>query len=539
VAMRVPLEWIARDDGMYLQFDPAAAGKIDAEDVRQELLKSKIVNADLRRIAGVLSTPSNTAQFVGPRFQVFDERKREYVILNIDRMTARLTVLGAIRTTALSLTLKDVEFMLSEKGVVFGQDWNTLAKVLRDEIYDEPVLIASAQPPVDGDPARIREVIRVDPDARPFELDNGKVDFRTLDNIQQVNEGDVISLRIPPTAGTDGKDLFGSPIKAAKGEDKLLPRGSYTVITPEGTELRAGCAGYLYREGANIAVGKLFVVSGDVNFKSGNIKYSGDVLVRGSVLSQFRVEAQGDITIDGCVEGAVVISETGSIHINQGIFGKGQAMVKAAKNIETAMAQDCRIEAEGTLTFSKYIRESQMQAKEIIATKPDAIINNCEILIYEKLHCARVGTPQGGVTKVRVIDLGEEKLMAKFEELSEATVKMKVELEEIQRQLKTMQAILKQTPTISDGSRKKLQAMLLQHESARSRLEITTKRRESLNDQMKDQSRKLGEIAIGQLLPMLEVDMHGVQQIFREPRNGIDILWNNGRIEEKPMKGKF
>lgn len=55
-----------------------------------------------------------------------------------------------------------------------------------------------------------------------------------------------------------------------------------------------------------------YIVSGDVNLSTGNIVFSGDVMVYGDVTENMTIEALGTIYVVGCVYGAV-LTATGSI----------------------------------------------------------------------------------------------------------------------------------------------------------------------------------------------------------------------------------
>jgi uncharacterized protein (DUF342 family) len=71
--------------------------------------------------------------------------------------------------------------------------------------------------------------------------------------------------------------------------------------------------GFVYRLGNLICVSSIYIAEGGVNFKTGNIDYDGDVLVRGDVLPGFTVSADGNINIEGAVEAATITSRNGSI----------------------------------------------------------------------------------------------------------------------------------------------------------------------------------------------------------------------------------
>ena len=56
--------------------------------------------------------------------------------------------------------------------------------------------------------------------------------------------------------------------------------------------------------------------SGDIDFQSGNVDFSGDVFISGSVLSNFTVKAQGSIFVHGMVEAGAHLHSEGDIIVS-------------------------------------------------------------------------------------------------------------------------------------------------------------------------------------------------------------------------------
>jgi uncharacterized protein len=121
-------------------------------------------------------------------------------------------------------------------------------------------------------------------------------------------------------------------------------------------------AGFLYRSGDGIAVGELYIVRGHVDFSTGNIHYPGSVVVRQDVKSGFEIKAGRDIFIAGNIESAQVVSKEGSVHVDGGIYGKGNAAVVAAKDIEAGAVQEAEITAEGSVRIARSATNAEITA---------------------------------------------------------------------------------------------------------------------------------------------------------------------------------
>ena len=268
---KLNLIWENRKEGMYLKVPVPPPDDFNIHDVKRNFLNDGIMNADFKRIKQVIEKHANRFEFVGEHFERFEEAKAPYLILSSQPKVASLFIEPSFTQSGLNLTVKDIEFLLNKAGITVGVEWSDISNMVNKQLYGRKVVVARCIAPINGDDAKIMEMVAIDPNAKPFKLSDGSVDFRQMENIQQIGKNDLIAKRVPPTQGKPGTDIFGRTINPAPGDNAPLPKGSYTVISDDNNELRSSCAGYLYREEKNIAVGRLFIVPGNVDFKCGNI----------------------------------------------------------------------------------------------------------------------------------------------------------------------------------------------------------------------------------------------------------------------------
>lgn len=79
-------------------------------------------------------------------------------------------------------------------------------------------------------------------------------------------------------------------------------------------EMYADCAGNVTLVNDTVFVSNVYEVPADVGTSTGDIDYDGSVEVRGNVLTGYTVKATGDITVNGAVEGATLISGGKIVH---------------------------------------------------------------------------------------------------------------------------------------------------------------------------------------------------------------------------------
>ena len=107
----------------------------------------------------------------------------------------------------------------------------------------------------------------------------------------------------------------------------------------------------MFFENSLLTVAELLHVNKDVDFSVGNIKYTGDVLIGGSVRPGFSIEAEGSIHIKGEVESATVTSRAGQVTIDKGVVGKGDTNISAKQGVTISFAQDAHLHTEGALCY--------------------------------------------------------------------------------------------------------------------------------------------------------------------------------------------
>lgn len=124
--------------------------------------------------------------------------------------------------------------------------------------------------------------------------------------------GDVLAAKFAPAMqGKDGITVTGDIVKAQIVEDKFLRAGQGVAILDNGTKAVALINGRPVLKNDMISVIPLLIVPGDVNEHTGNIKFDGDVFIKGNVMDNMSVYASGAIKITGSIYNSEVCSSNG------------------------------------------------------------------------------------------------------------------------------------------------------------------------------------------------------------------------------------
>lgn len=303
-------------------------------------------------------------------------------------------------------TAEQLGAFLRSRGVVFGIRDDVLESIARDPrayFYTQTV-VAAGQPPIDGKDGMIRLVFDLDEEEhKPVELADGTVDFKELSRIRNVKKGQLIAERIPAESGIPGKAVNGDVIPAKNGKEARFRIGKNVVVNPEQTAMYAAIDGMVAKtEREKINVFPVYEVNGDVDYKTGNIDFVGTVVIRGNVLTGFRVRAGGDIRIVGGVEGAEIEAE-GSVEITGGIMAGNKGYVKAGKNVKCSFIQDANVFAVEDIIVSQSIMHSNIRAsRSVICYGAKGLIVGGSVQAGEKVKARTIGNTLSTATTIEV-----------------------------------------------------------------------------------------------------------------------------------------
>ncbi|MCE7794579.1 FapA family protein [Salipaludibacillus sp. CUR1] len=256
---------------------------------------------------------------------------------------------------------------ISEHGITYGILDDELHKFAAGKI-SLPVVAARGKEPVHGRDAYIWSLLdeTADRAAQLNEKSDGEVNLKKVIDIPQVKAGAVIGRKIEAEPGTNGLTVYGKTIKAKKPRDIKLRPGKNTRI--EGSEIISSINGQLSVAPKVIHVYPVYEVNGDLNMKTGNIDFVGNVVVRGNVPSGFSIKAIGDIRIYGSVEAADIQSE-GSVFIHQGVVAQNAGLIKVKGDVRTSFLNQATIEAGGDVHITTSILHSRVDARGFVFCK--------------------------------------------------------------------------------------------------------------------------------------------------------------------------
>ncbi len=370
---------------------------------------------------------------------------------------------------------------LKNNGVIHGILEDGVTDLELNPTYDEPVVVAEGNNPHDGEDAKIMYNFDFDRSEIKLKEKNGRVDFREMNLIQNVVEGQVLAKKIPADKGSPGRTITGKLMPAKDGRDTAIGIGKNVELEEDGMSIRATINGQVILTADKINVEPIYVVQGDVNLKSGgNVIFLGTVFVRGSVDDGFKVKASGNIEVLGNV-GKAELDAEGDIVVHQGITGKGGGKIQSGKSVWAKFIENGRVEAGEFVVASDGIINSQVIAnKKVVCQGKRATIVGGTLKAAEEIHAKSLGSVAGSET---VLEVGyDPRTKEKLAQLEEKIAAFEDSLEEINLNIHTLENLKKAKTELPEDK-----AAFLE--------EITTKRDETMieKEHLLEEVRKIQE----------------------------------------------
>jgi uncharacterized protein (DUF342 family) len=233
---------------------------------------------------------------------------------------------------------------------------------------------------------------------------DGKADFRNQDKLTSVHRGELLATLSPPGLGAeDGWDVTGRTVSAPREKQETLAAGKGVRASPQAdgrVQFFADADGELFLGDNLLEVKQVHVIAGDIGLERGNVRFTGVVEIRGSVLSGFRVEAGDDVLVEQTVQAALVISE-GAITIKQGVKGEGKARLSAGRGLSALFAEQATLRAGGDVRIHNACVRCQVRCngRLVLETEKGNLIGG-KAQARQGLAVQNLGSPSGTHTEI-------------------------------------------------------------------------------------------------------------------------------------------
>ena len=329
------------------------------------------------------------------------QRTRVAVTVSKDFMTASI-LLRAPQEGDAAVTVEEVMQELERNEVVFGIDEAAINKAVTNCEYNAPIRVAVGRKPERGANSSLIYHFNTSQDFKPKEDEDGHIDYKDINFIQNIEKGAKLATKVPPTPGTPGMSVLGKEIQGSDGRDIPFKNGMNTEVSEDGLSLIATASGAIQFQNEKISVMDIITIKGDVDHTVGNINCRGSVRVSGGVKAGYELKIDGDLEVNGNVEDAD-IHVKGDIIIKGGCFGEGEGIIEAGGSITVKFAEGQRLMAESEITVGGEIVNCQVEAGERVLVKGRrGKIVGGNVRARREIRAAILGSEAGTATELRV-----------------------------------------------------------------------------------------------------------------------------------------
>ncbi|HAP43183.1 MAG: polymerase [Spirochaetes bacterium GWD1_61_31] len=420
---------------------------------------------------------------------------------------------------------------LRNSKVVFGVLEDAIQELEDAPRYKEPVLVAAGQKPQNGQDASIQFFFETDKTKLHLEEKNGKVDYKELQLVQNVMEGQPLAKKMPAKQGVAGRTVTGKVLAAKNGKDIPMPVGKNVKVSNDGLTMLAEVNGEANFLNNKINVETVYTINGDIDLKTGNKFFLGTIIVLGNVADGFSVKATGNIEIKGNV-GKAEISAEGDIVVHQGITGKGGGSITAGKNVWAKFIENANVVASDSVIATQSIVNSEIVAdKRIICFggKNSTIVGG-RYRACEEISSKIIGSPTGGAETL--LEVGTDpKSKSRLDELDAKIKQFEKVIDELEKNISVLNDMKKQRKTLTEEKEALLGDFMLKKQDADAELEAMRAEYNSILSYLNNLKVK-GKVSVsGKIYPGTKITIKDIREEIKNEHKAITFFLENMMIK--------
>jgi uncharacterized protein (DUF342 family) len=212
---------------------------------------------------------------------------------------------------------------LKELHIVYGIKESNIMEALQ-ATEKTSVVVAEGVEPVEGKDGWVELKVGSENAKKPKLREDGTVNFREIEMITNVSEGELVAVVHPPQPGVPGITVTNEMIPVRETHPVTVQLGKGVSMSEDGTKIVATQSGrpQVVKKGRTAVVSIIpkLTHQGDVDLSTGNIRFKGDIEITGSVQDEMEVEALGSVVIFQNVNRAKIQAQQ-SIFIHHNLIG--------------------------------------------------------------------------------------------------------------------------------------------------------------------------------------------------------------------------
>lgn len=326
--------------------------------------------------------------------------EKDWVVLKIDehRMWVSLMIKEPEGEEHPYFSPEFIEGYLRENGITAGIIKEAVQALSASAAYGQEIVVARGKEPVKGRNGCYNYTVRLeDAKAKPVVNADGSVDYYNSLKLAMVNKDDIFAVYVPATQGEYGYTVFSEILPPVKGREQKPLRGKGFTVSEDGREYKALYDGRIFRENERIIIENIYIVKGDLDIERGNIKFNGDVEIKGDVRTGLGIETDGSIFIHGHV-GGCRLSAGGNITVRKGIQGRNRCYITAGGDVACSFIERCSISAGGNVYADSVLDSDIIARNQVIVSSKKGLAVGGTITGMQGIMVKEAGNAAGLLT---------------------------------------------------------------------------------------------------------------------------------------------
>jgi hypothetical protein len=333
------------------------------------------------------------------------------------------------------ISVDTVQNRLNELNIFYGIDWDAIKEAAFEcntenkEILDIP--IARGTPPID----EVAEHFILNENFSEQDSDYGtgdepRTDYKERNPFTIVHTGDTLAVLFEKKEGVKGRDIFGKelPYKVKKVPTYI---GKENTVTEE-KHINAAADGIFRIKGTAIWVEEILHIDGNIDYRTGNIDFPGNVFVNGYVEDGFKLHSGGSIFCKKTLHATDIKCE-GDLEVEGGIIGRGDAQVTCGGMVRVKFIEKCHLEAGKDIFSEVGAINSIVQTLGHFSTSKKGIIIGGKVFAQNGVLTVNIGTPSS--PKAEIICGTNYIVQRKLEWIRDKNVELALQLRDVKKNL--------------------------------------------------------------------------------------------------------
>ncbi|MCG8639653.1 MAG: FapA family protein [Desulfobacterales bacterium] len=256
-----------------------------------------------------------------------------------------------------STDIQPIKDLIKKRGITYGIVEDLEIRRFLKECTDphEKFVVANGIEPSVGKPARIEYHFNTQASTAGVVKEDGSIDFTERGDSPFVRRNQLLAEKHPVEQPKSGMDIFGETLLVGDVDDVPLEGGDGTELSEDGLTLKAAITGQPAIDGKGvIRVLESFTVNGDVDFKTGNINFNGNVIVKGAVKEGFTVECDS-LTANEINGGIIRIR--GDLNVSNGVVNSD---IQTQGSVRAKFLNKVRVYGYEDMMITREIMESRI-----------------------------------------------------------------------------------------------------------------------------------------------------------------------------------